>query len=88
MDECTKDNLIKFNADKSLTRDEGASKCDPSDPQIITDSNWTFNSDESSVNIDGGELKLIELTEQIFATEANDEIDGVQYTYSIKYSKN
>jgi hypothetical protein len=42
--ECEKDNFILFNTDKSLTMDEGATKCDPSDPQTTTDGTWDMPS--------------------------------------------
>jgi hypothetical protein len=30
---CSQDDFLKFNADKALVHDAGATKCDPSDPQ-------------------------------------------------------
>lgn len=52
MPACTKDDLIKFNNDGSIRDDEGATKCDPNDPQTTTDGTWVFSSDQNSITID------------------------------------
>lgn len=41
---CSLDDFLKFNADKTLVHDEGASKCDPSDPQK-DNGTWSMPSD-------------------------------------------
>jgi hypothetical protein len=47
---CQKDNLMKFDTPNVFTDDEGASKCDPNDPQTITGT-WAFNADETVISI-------------------------------------
>ena len=42
MDNCTKDDLVTFNANGTITDDEGPTKCDPDDPQTTTDGTWTL----------------------------------------------
>jgi hypothetical protein len=49
-DNCLKDNLYKFNLNKALTIDEGATKCDPTDPQTQTGS-WDFTTNETRLKI-------------------------------------
>jgi len=43
VEDCDKDDLIRFNPDGTLVEDQGAIKCDPDDPQTITDGTWTLN---------------------------------------------
>jgi len=47
---CERDNFLKFNANKTLLVDEGATKCDQSDPQTQNGS-WDFNSDYSKLTL-------------------------------------
>lgn len=48
---CVKDDLLKFNTNGTLTEDEGATKCDPDDPQTITDGTWTLSDDGKTLTI-------------------------------------
>ncbi|RZJ91221.1 MAG: hypothetical protein EOO60_08205 [Hymenobacter sp.] len=47
---CDKDDLVKFNASKSATFDEGTLKCDPTTPQSRTGS-WDFTSSETKLKV-------------------------------------
>jgi hypothetical protein len=47
---CERDNLIKFNTNKSVVVDEGATRCDPADPQTQI-STWDFNNDQTKLTI-------------------------------------
>lgn len=49
--DCAKDNLIKFNTDGSVTDDEGATKCSSDDPQTTTDGTWTLSTDSKTLTI-------------------------------------
>jgi hypothetical protein len=51
MEDCTKDDLIKFNIDGTVTDDEGATKCDPDDPQTTDDGTWTLTNDDKTITI-------------------------------------
>lgn len=42
MDNCTKDDLVTFNTNGTITDDEGPTKCDPDDPQTTNDGTWTL----------------------------------------------
>lgn len=39
---CDKDNFMMFNADATVTNNEGATKCSPSDPQTTSGGNWAL----------------------------------------------
>lgn len=50
VDDCEKDDLTKFNANKSTTFDEGTLKCDPAAPQTHTGS-WEFTTNETKLKV-------------------------------------
>jgi hypothetical protein len=52
---CERDNFAKFNTNKSVVFDEGASKCDTSDPQTESGT-WDFNSDQTKLNLNDPSL--------------------------------
>lgn len=87
-DDCIKDDLIKFNTDKTMIFDEGATKCDPASDQTSSGT-WTFNSDETILTDDEDEdFILVDLNESFLKLKMVSNIDGVDYTYSITYQKN
>lgn len=49
---CITDNLIKLYSDFTYEFSEGATKCEPTDPDLILKANWSIASDESSISID------------------------------------
>lgn len=46
--DCVKDNFITYNENGTFVEDEGASKCEPGDPQTINGT-WEFLSDETQL---------------------------------------
>lgn len=48
---CSKDDITRFNANGTITDDEGATKCDVNDPQTTTDGTWVLSADNSSITI-------------------------------------
>jgi hypothetical protein len=49
---CITDNLIKLFSDFTYEFSEGATKCNPTDPDLILKANWTLSVDEKSMSID------------------------------------
>ncbi len=67
-DECSKDNLFKFNTDGTITEDEGPIACDP---PSTTEGTWTLSEDGSSISavfwgFDTGTADIIILNESTF----------------------
>src|SRR5574343_664654 len=60
VDACTKDDLTTFATNGTGTVDEGASKCDPADPQT-TSFTWSFANNETELNFDGDNFKILSL---------------------------
>ena len=46
---CNRDNVTCLIANGSAYVDEGASKCDPNDPQVNSSGKWWFSTDEKAV---------------------------------------
>ena len=68
LDACATDNTITFKSDKTGTIDEGARKCNTTDPQS-SPFTWSLNAEETQINFStavfagiGGDAKIIELT--------------------------
>lgn len=61
---CDLDDFYKFNSNTSFTREEGPSKCDANDPQVVYTGTWTWNSDETILTITplGGETQEAKVT--------------------------
>ncbi len=69
--ECMKDDLIIFNADGTITEDEGPTKCDPNSPQTTTENTWSMNEEQTTISatffgLDSGSADIIALNENIF----------------------
>jgi hypothetical protein len=60
IDDCVKDDIITFRADGTVVLDEGATKCDPSDPQVSSGM-WAFQNDETVLTTSVGIAANIEV---------------------------
>ncbi len=88
---CTKDDLYKFESNKTALGDEGPTKCDPSDPQSWP-STWTFDLTETKLTWDGDSYDIVELTATSMVlkmTIDGEDIGGqtgVKYTMTSKFA--
>lgn len=53
IDACSKDDVTRFEKNGTVTDNEGATKCDPTDPQTTTYA-WLFLDNESKLQLDFG----------------------------------
>ncbi|MDH7462279.1 lipocalin family protein [Chitinophagaceae bacterium 26-R-25] len=87
---CDKDDILVFKTDGSLTFDEGASKCDPSDPQVIETTSWKFSNNETVLLVgpSGSEtsVQLLELSSTTLKIKVPFTAQGVNYTETTTYS--
>ena len=75
-DDCDKDDFQTFKTNGMVTMDEGATKCDPTDPQT-EDVLWMLSTDEKTITIDGdpAELTTINQTDLVMTMkEGTDKI--------------
>lgn len=82
MDACELDNKHTFKTDKTYVDDEGATKCDPADPQTTTGT-WEFNSGETKLLLDKGtademEMTLVEITSSTLKLSFKDSLGSSQ----------
>lgn len=61
MDACDKDDITIFQDNGTYITDEGATKCDPNDPQTETGT-WVLSADEKTITIDGESWTIESLT--------------------------
>lgn len=59
---CERDNIIKVKADGTYIVDEGATKCNPADPQTVETGNWVFASNETKLTIMGETWDIVSLS--------------------------
>jgi hypothetical protein len=59
VDSCSKDDLTKFNANKSVTFEEGAFKCEESSPQSRTGA-WEFTTNETKLKVTDSDGSVLE----------------------------
>jgi len=48
---CEKDNQVVFSTTLALELNEGATKCNPTDPQILTTGTWSFLTNETQLQL-------------------------------------
>ena len=81
--DCLIDNTGTFNVDGTGINDEGPSKCMSTDPQT-TNFNWSFQSNETVLNITGagvvgitGQFKVLELTSSKLSLSKDTTMPGI-----------
>ena len=82
LDDCEKDDLTTFKTNGSFIEDEGATKCNVSDPQIITSSTWKFIDNETKILVDGdtATIKTLSTTSLILEIIISNQVAVITYT--------
>jgi len=80
-DECERDNLYLFKTTGALEINEGATKCDVTDPQVYA-ADWEFSNNERDILIAGGEFHIDELSSTRLKISQNDNGDKSLITFS------
>jgi hypothetical protein len=87
---CQLDDFVKFNTNGTYSAEEGPTKCDPNDPQVIETGTWIWNADETRIIITpaGGstaDLLVTSLTSSQLVTQITftDVVNGVPITYTL-----
>ena len=79
MSACEKDNIMKVSSNGTYILDEGLTKCNASDPQVVESGNWSFSSNETKITIGSDTFDIVSLsatTLVITQTVAADPIAG------------
>ena len=86
MHPCEKDDLENYKASGVFEINEGATKCDPTDPQTWT-LTWELIDNETKIRFDGSfVLDLIEVTESVLKLKGSFVENGVTYVINETYS--
>ena len=86
---CDRDNTIRFNANGSLTEDEGATKCDPAYPQTTSTGSWSLNAAQTAITVvtsAGGGVPQVMTIVSLTATAATMTFTESPYTFTITLS--
>jgi hypothetical protein len=80
---CEKDDLVQFKSNKTLVMDEGATKCNASDPQTMTIGTWALN--ESSkvltfTSVEKIDFKIHTLNATNLVLISVETVNGVTFT--------
>jgi hypothetical protein len=87
---CQQDDLTIFNDNGTVTFDEGATKCNSSDPQS-TQGTWTWNTNETILSItDAGNTEsytVTSLSSDVMVATFTDNSTGIVETYTVTFTK-
>lgn len=87
---CDKDDTAEFKRDGSLVSDEGATKCDPSDPQQTTGA-WVFTQNETHLVVTGTDFdfdaEIVELTDATMRVKFDEDLNGIVTTTNMTFTK-
>jgi hypothetical protein len=93
MEPCEKDDLYRFNEDKTVTLKAGATKCQASDPDTEPGGTWELSADGKKITItengDGDTMDVITLTETTFKVSQTSEVSpGINGKSTITFTRN
>ena len=80
MKSCEKDDFETFKANGIWEYNQGATKCDQSDPQILISEPWSFIANETKVLVGTTQCTILELTSTTLKLQYEFEDSGVTYT--------
>ena len=60
-DACFLDNILNFNTNGNYSLYEGATLCDPQDPQLYDSGTWSFLNNEATLSFQGREYTIVTL---------------------------
>lgn len=88
LEDCVKDNISIFKADGIYISDEGATKCDPNDKQVVK-GKWEFKDNKTKIIIDNNDpVSVKTLTKDTLRISAITFKDNNVYASEITYINN
>ena len=99
LESCEKDDLDVFTTASSnnYRNEEGATKCDPADPQIAATGTWVMSSDEKKLSItsteagetvaETDEITITSMTSTQMVGTFTENIGGINYTLTATWTK-
>lgn len=90
MDDCSKDDLTIFKTNGTVSFDEGAVRCNTSDPQTTTGT-WVWNSNETVLTVtEAGEntsFTIVTNDGTTLKATTTENIGGTNYVFTITWTK-
>lgn len=90
MQDCEKDNLLRFDTPNIYKEDEGAAKCATNDPQTTTGT-WVWNTDETILTTTTGSestsFNIITNDGTTLKVKTTENIQGTNYVITLTYVK-
>jgi hypothetical protein len=83
---CQKDNVILFRTNNTVENNEGATKCNAADPQIVFTGSWAFQDNESKISVMGDVVAIEQLDDQTLRITYSDTFSGTTYYYRETYT--
>lgn len=90
MEACEKDDLVRFNADKTVTNLAGATKCDPSEPTSESGGTWALSSDQKTLTVTDGSpdvFTVVTLNTTTLKLKMTDSSRGMTYVMNATFTK-
>ncbi len=74
--DCSKDDRFVFRTNKTVEQNEGATKCDASDPQVVDTDSWEFTDNETKIIWFGRSSVIEQLNETTLTVTTTDNSGG------------
>lgn len=84
-DACDKDDQYIFRTNNRYEINEGPLKCDPTDPQIIDNGTWSFQNNETVLDMDNDEFTIDLLNESSLILSITETFGGSTYQVKITF---
>ena len=85
MDQCIKDDHTTFFTDGTAELDEGATRCNSSDPQTMQLS-WSIDKDETQLEVQGIQYLIESLSESQMVLKEIEAISAITVTHTVTFS--
>lgn len=82
---CDLDDRYVFKINNSYENNEGPTKCNSSDPQVIDTGTWALIDSETKFSLDGENFTILELTNDKLSLQYIETIGGTTYTLEIVF---
>lgn len=89
--DCTNDNTYTFNSDKTVTTDEGPTKCNGSDPQTKTGGSWELYDNNNKLKVSDGvntiDATVVSMNSNNFVLTYVTNVNNIKATTTTTYSR-
>lgn len=87
LEDCEKDDRMTFKSDKTVEIDEGATKCNPSDPQTYSLGAWSLSDNDNKLSYGGITYDILELTESRLRLKGSISESGLTGTIELGFTR-